>query len=276
MPLRPFKPTSPGRRGALGHTFEEITKKRPERALLAPKKRQAGRNNMGRITTRHRGGGAHRQLRVIDFKRDKTGVPGRVAAIEYDPNRSARIALIHYADGDKRYILAPNGLKVNDKIVSGPESEARVGNALPLRNIPAGTVVHNIEMTPGRGGQMVRSAGVGAQLMAKEGDYCLLRLPSGEMRRVRAECQATVGQVGNVEHNNMKLGKAGRTRHRGKRPTVRGTAMNPRDHPHGGGEGKSPIGMPGPKSPWGKPTLGYRTRNNKATEKYIVRSRHKR
>ncbi len=276
MPLRPFKPTSPGRRGALGHTFEEITKDRPERALLAPKKRQAGRNNTGRITTRHRGGGAHRQLRIIDFKRNKTGVPGRVAAIEYDPNRSARIALIHYADGDKRYILAPNGLKVNDKIVAGPDSEARVGNALPLRNIPAGTIVHNIEMTAGRGGQMVRSAGAGAQLMAKEGDYCLLRLPSGEMRRVRAECQATVGQVGNVEHSHMKLGKAGRSRHRGKRPTVRGTAMNPRDHPHGGGEGKSPIGMPGPKSPWGKPTLGYRTRNNKATEKYIVRSRHKR
>ncbi len=276
MPLRTLKPTSPGRRGALGHTFEEITKKRPERALVTLNKPKAGRNNQGRITTRHRGGGAKRQLRLIDFRRDKTGVPGRVAAIEYDPNRSARIALVHYADGDKRYILAPNGLKVDDRIESGPEAEPRVGNAMPLRNMPSGTVIHNIEMTAGRGAQMVRSAGASAQLMAKEGDYSLLRLPSGEMRRVLSDCQATVGQVGNVEHGNIKLGKAGRNRHRGRRPTVRGSAMNPRDHPHGGGEGKSPIGMPGPKSPWGKPTLGHRTRNNKATDKYIVRRRRKR
>ncbi len=277
MPTRQFKPTSPGRRGASGYTFDEITKKKPEKSLLGPKhKRRAGRNDQGRLTVRHRGGGHKRLLRIIDFKRDKYGVPGRVSAIEYDPNRSARIALIFYRDGEKRYILAPNGLKVNDTIMSGPEAEVRTGSSLPLRNIPTGTLVHNIELQIGRGGQMVRSAGASAQLMAKEGDYCLLRLPSGEMRRVRSECQATVGQVGNSEHNNIKLGKAGRTRHRGRRPQVRGSAMNPRDHPHGGGEGKAPIGLPGPKSPWGKPTLGYRTRNNKATDKNIVRSRHKR
>ena len=277
MAVKQYKPTSPGRRGSSGASFDEITKTKPERSLVGvPRKRQAGRNNLGRITTRHRGGGSKRLLRVIDFRRDKTGVPGRVAAIEYDPNRSARLALIHYVDGEKRYILAPNGLHVSDTIMAGPTAEIRVGNTLPLSNIPTGTAVHNIELTSGRGGQMVRSAGAAAQVMAKEGDYCLLRLPSGEMRQVRVECQATIGQVGNTDHGNIKLGKAGRTRHRGRRPQVRGVAMNPPDHPHGGGEGKAPIGMPGPKTPWGKPTLGYRTRNNKATDRYIVRRRNKR
>ncbi|HWO93889.1 MAG TPA: 50S ribosomal protein L2 [Dehalococcoidia bacterium] len=277
MPIRPYKPTSPGRRGASVNTFDGLAKKRPEKTLVAgPNKRTSGRNNQGRITTRHRGGGPKRLLRSIDFRREKHGVPGRVASIEYDPNRSARIALIVYRDGDKRYILAPDGLKVNDIVTSGPEAEFRVGNSLPLRNIPTGTMVHNIELVAGKGGQMVRSAGASAQLMAKEGDYCLLRLPSGEMRRVRSECLATIGQVGNVEHSNVKLGKAGRTRHRRRRPQVRGSAMNPPDHPHGGGEGKAPIGLPGPKSPWGKPTLGHRTRKNKSTDKFIVRSRHAR
>jgi large subunit ribosomal protein L2 len=273
MPIKQFKPTSPGRRGSSGYTFEEITKKRPERALTEPLKRQGGRNSQGRLTVRHRGGGAKRLYRRIDFKRSKTGVRARVEAIEYDPNRSARIALLAYEDGEKRYILWPLGLKVGDVVMAGVGADIRPGNALPLRNIPTGTLVHNIELQLGRGGQIVRSAGSGAQLMAKEGDYSLLRLPSGEMRRVLSACMATVGQVGNVEHNNIKLGKAGRARHRGLRPEVRGSAMNPRDHPHGGGEGKAPIGLPGPKSPWGKPTLGYRTRNNKATDKYIVRRR---
>lgn len=275
MPIRQFKPTSPGRRGASGYTFEELTKKKPEKSLTITLKRTGGRNNQGKITVRHRGGGHKRKLRIIDFKRDKSGMPALVTAIEYDPNRSARIALLQYEDGEKRYILAPVGVKVSDRLQSGPEAEIRTGNALPLRNIPTGTVVHNVELTAGRGGQIVRSAGASAQLVAKEGDYSLLRLPSGEMRRVRSECMATIGQVGNVEHNQISLGKAGRSRHRGIRPTVRGSAMNPRDHPHGGGEGKAPIGLPGPKSKWGKPTLGYRTRNNKQTDKYIVRRRTK-
>ncbi|MER3420431.1 MAG: 50S ribosomal protein L2 [Chloroflexota bacterium] len=275
MPIRQFKPTSPGRRGASGYTFEEITKKKPEKSLTEPLKKSGGRNNQGRITVRHRGGGHKRKYRIIDFKRNKIGVPATVIAIEYDPNRSARIALVQYEDGEKRYILCPLGLKVGDRVESGPEAEIRVGNALPLRNIPTGTVIHNIELYPGRGGQMVRSAGAAAQLIAKEGGYALLRMPSGEMRRVRAECMATIGQVGNVEHNQISLGKAGRSRHRGIRPTVRGSAMTPRDHPHGGGEGKAPIGLPGPKTPWGKPALGYRTRHNKRTDKYIVRRRTK-
>jgi large subunit ribosomal protein L2 len=273
MPIKQFKPTSPGRRGSSGYTFEEITKKRPERRLTEPIKRTGGRNVQGHITVRHRGGGAKRLYRIIDFKRNKTGARGQVEAVEYDPNRSARIALIAYEDGDKRYILCPVGLKIGDTVMAGTGAEIRPGNALPLRNIPTGTLIHNIELQLGRGGQIVRSAGAGAQLMAKEGDYSLVRLPSGEMRRVLSACIATIGQVGNVEHNNIKLGKAGRARHRGLRPEVRGSAMNPRDHPHGGGEGKAPIGLPGPKSPWGKPTLGYRTRKNKATDKFIVRRR---
>lgn len=276
MPIKQYKPTSPGRRNASGQTFTEITKKRPEKALtVSLRKKSAGRNNQGRITVRHRGGGNKRLYRIIDFKRNKPGVPARVIAIEYDPNRTCRIALLQYADGAKRYILAPNGLLVGAEVMSGPEADIRVGNALALANMPTGTQVHNIELIAGRGGQMVRSAGVSAQLMAKEGDYALLRLPSGEMRRVRIECMATIGQVGNVEHSLVKLGKAGRTRHRGRRPQVRGSVMNPRDHPHGGGEGRAPIGMPGPKTPWGKPTLGYRTRNNKRTDKYIARRRTK-
>ncbi len=256
-----------------GSTFEEITKDKPEKSLLVPLKKRGGRNNQGRMTVRHRGGGAKRKLRVIDFKRDKTGVPGRVAAIEYDPNRSARIALIYYADGDKRYILAPVGLNVDDTVMSGPDAEVRPGNALPLNSIPSGTSLHNIEMEKGKGAQMVRSAGTAAQLMVKEGEYALLRMPSGEMRRVRGECMATIGQVGNVDHQNIELGKAGRKRLMGWRPTVRGSAMSPRDHPHGGGEGRSPIGMPGPKTPWGKPALGYRTRKPKASDKLIVKRR---
>ncbi len=276
MPIKQFKPTSPGRRNASGHTFEEITKKRPERSLVESlKTRGSGRNNQGRITVRHRGGGSRRLYRIIDWRRDKAGVPAKVVSIEYDPNRTARIALLQYADGEKRYILAPNGLAAGATLMSGPGAEVRVGNSLPLGSMPTGTQVHNIEMTAGKGGQMVRSAGTSAQLMAKEGDYALLRLPSGEMRRVRIECAATVGQVGNLEHSLIKLGKAGRTRHRGRRPEVRGSAMNPRDHPHGGGEGRAPIGMPGPKTPWGKPALGYRTRNNKRTDKFIVRRRGK-
>jgi large subunit ribosomal protein L2 len=273
VPIRQFKPTSPGRRGASGYTFQEITKKRPEKSLTIALKGTGGRNNQGRITTRHRGGGNKRLLRLIDFKRNKPGVPGTVFAIEYDPNRSARIALVEYQDGERRYILAPSGLKVGDPIQSGPGSEIRPGNALPLRLIPTGTLIHNIELQLGKGGQIVRSAGTSAQLMAKEGTYSLVRLPSGEMRRVLSDCVATIGTVGNAEHNILKLGKAGRTAHRGYRPQVRGSAMNPRDHPHGGGEGKSPVGLPGPKTPWGKPALGMRTRNNKATDKYIVRRR---
>ncbi|MFQ5380696.1 MAG: 50S ribosomal protein L2 [Dehalococcoidia bacterium] len=276
MPIKPFRPTSPARRNSSGHTFEEITRKRPERSLtVSLGAKRAGRNNRGRITVRHRGGGHRRRYRLVDWRRDKFGVPGRVDSIEYDPNRTARVALVHYRDGEKRYILAPNGLTVGATVMSGPDAEVRVGNALPLANMPTGTQIHNIEMTPGRGGQIVRSAGTSAQLMAKEGEYALLRLPSGEMRRVRIECIATIGQVGNIEHSLIKLGKAGRTRHRRRRPHVRGTVMNPRDHPHGGGEGRAPIGLPGPKTPWGKPTLGYRTRNNKRTDKFIVRRRSK-
>jgi large subunit ribosomal protein L2 len=274
MPIKQYKPTSPGRRNASSQTYTEITRKKPEKSLTeALKKKHAGRNNQGRITVRHRGGGSRRLYRIIDWKRNKPGVPAKVVSIEYDPNRTARIALLQYRDGEKRYILAPNGLQVGAVLTSGPDAEVRVGNSLPLANMPTGTQVHNIELTPGRGGQMVRSAGVSAQLMAKEGDYALLRLPSGEMRRVRIECVATIGQVSNVEHSLVKLGKAGRTRHRGRRPQVRGAVMNPRDHPHGGGEGRAPVGMPGPKTPWGKPTLGYRTRNNKRTDKLIVRRR---
>lgn len=273
MAIKVFRPTSPGRRGMSSATFEEITKDKPEKSLTSPLKKQGGRNNRGKITVRHRGGGAKRKLRVIDFKRDKTGVPGRVAAIEYDPNRSARIALIYYADGDKRYILAPIGLNVDDTVISSPDAEIKPGNALPLNVIPNGTLVHNIEMEKGKGGQMVRSAGTAAQLMVKEGEYALIRMPSGEMRRVRGECMATIGQVGNVDHQNIELGKAGRKRLMGWRPTVRGSAMSPRDHPHGGGEGRSPIGMPGPKTPWGKPALGYRTRKRKASDKLIVKRR---
>ena len=273
MGIKQYKPTSPGRRGATGYTFEEITKRKPEKSLTVPLRKKAGRNRQGRITVRHRGGGAKRMLRLIDFKRDNFGVPGKVAAIEYDPNRSARIALIHYADGDKRYILWPVGLKVGDTVMCGPEAEIRPGNALPLRRIPLGTAVHNVELALKRGGQLVRSAGGSAQVMAKEERYVLVRLPSGEIRKILADCLATIGQVGNVEHSQIKLGRAGRARLMGRRPTVRGSAMSPRDHPHGGGEGKSPIGMPGPKTPWGKPALGYRTRRRKGSDKYIVRRR---
>ena len=274
MPIRQFKPTSPGRRGASGYTFSEITKSTPEKSLTTSKKNAAGRNNRGKITVRHRGGGSRQNIRLIDFKRDKIGVPGRVAAIEYDPKRTARIALIFYLDGDKRYILAPAGLQVGAMVQAGPDSDIRVGNALPLRNMPSGTTVHNVELIVGRGGQIVRSAGASAQLMAKEERYCMLRLPSGETRRVPSDCVATVGQVSNAEHALIKLGKAGRSRHRGFRPTVRGSVMNPRDHPHGGGEGKSPIGHPGPKTPWGKPALGYRTRGRKQSDQLIVRRRY--
>ncbi len=273
MAIKVFRPTSPGRRGMSGATFEEITKDKPEKSLTSTLKKRGGRNNQGRITVRHRGGGAKRKLRLIDFKRDKTGVPGRVSAIEYDPNRSARIALIFYADGDKRYILAPVGLNIDDTVMSGPDAEVRPGNALPMKVIPSGTLIHNIEMEKGKGGQMVRSAGTSAQLMVKEGEYALIRMPSGEMRRVRGDCMATVGQVGNVDHQSIALGKAGRNRLMGWRPTVRGSAMSPRDHPHGGGEGRSPIGMPGPKTPWGKPALGYRTRKPKASDKLIIKRR---
>jgi large subunit ribosomal protein L2 len=254
-------------------TFDDLTKIRPERSLVEPLPRQSGRNNRGKITVRHRGGGHKRLYRIIDFKRDKFDVPARVASIEYDPNRSARIALLVYADGAKRYILAPLGLNVGDGVQSGPSADIRVGNALPLHRIPLGTVVHNIELQPGRGGQMARAAGTSAQLMAREGDYATLRLPSGEMRKVNVNCLATIGQVGNTDHSNITLGKAGRKRWMGRRPEVRGVAMDPSAHPHGGGEGRSPIGMPGPKTPWGKPTLGYKTRRNKATDKYIVRRR---
>ena len=274
MPIRQFKPTSPGRRGSSGYTFAEITRKKPERSLLAPLKRRAGRNNSGKISVRHRGGGPKRRYRIIDWKRrDRLGIAGRVRSIEYDPNRSARIALVFYEDGKKRYILAPLGLAVDDPIDTGPGAPIRPGNALPLGTMPSGTQVHCVELVEGKGAQMVRSAGTVAQIMAKEGDYTLLRLPSTEMRRVRSACYATVGQVGNVEHNNIKLGKAGRNRHRRRRPQVRGSAMNPVDHPHGGGEGKAPIGLDGPKTPWGQPTLGYRTRGRKPSDKYIVRRR---
>ena len=270
MPLRIPNPKTPGTRGAAWPSFEEITHNKPEKSLLRPLNKTAGRNNQGRITIRQRGGGSKRMYRVIDFKRDKLGVPGKVFSIEYDPNRSARIALIHYADGDKRYILAPIGLQVGARVEAGPGAEIKPGNTLPLRNIPAGTQVHNLEVTPGRGGQLVRSAGVAAQVLSREDPYVLIRLPSGEIRRVLVECRATIGQVGNTDHKNVKLGKAGKTRHQGRRPQVRGVAMNPRDHPHGGGEGRSPVGMPGPKTPWGKAALGLKTRKKKKSSGGLI------
>jgi large subunit ribosomal protein L2 len=276
MPIKVYKPTSPGRRGMSGYTFEEITHSTPERSLVRGLRKRGGRNFRGKITVRHQGGGHKRRYRLIDFKRDKFDVPGRVASIEYDPNRSARIALIVYADGEKRYMIAPLGLKVDDTVMSGGRTEIRPGNAMPLDNIPLGTQVHNVEIQPGRGGQMVRAAGTSAQLLAKDHpQYVTLRLPSGEERYIRKDCLATIGQVGNVEHGNIKLGKAGRNRHRGIRPTVRGSAMTPRDHPHGGGEGRAPVGMVAPKTPWGQVALGRRTRRNKATDKYIFRRRTK-
>ncbi len=275
MAIKLYKPTTPSRRGMTGNTFEEITRSQPEKSLLAPMMEKAGRNVRGKVTVRHRGGGHKRRYRVIDFRREKYGVPARVDSIEYDPNRSARIALLVYADGEKRYILAPVGLGVSDQVMSGAQAEVRVGNALPLENIPLGTLIHNIELYQGRGGQLVRAAGTAAQLVAKEGDYAQVRLPSSEVRMIRRACMATIGQVSNVDHANIKLGKAGRSRWMGFRPHVRGSAMTPRDHPHGGGEGKAPIGHPGPKTPWGQPTLGYKTRRNKSTEKFIVRHRGK-
>lgn len=275
MAIKRYKPTSPARRFMTVLTFDEVTKKEPEKSLVQILKSKAGRNNDGRITVRHRGGGHKRKYRIIDFKRDKVDIPAKVAAIEYDPNRTANIALLHYADGEKRYIIAPHGLQVGDTVISSENADIKVGNALPLRNIPVGTFVHNIELKPGKGGQLVRAAGNAAQLMAKEGDYAQLRLPSGEVRMIRLECKATVGQVGNVEHEIVSIGKAGRKRHMGIRPTVRGSAMNPVDHPHGGGEGKSPIGRPSPMTPWGKPTLGYKTRDKKkASNKYIIKRRN--
>ena len=275
MAVKVYKPKTPGTRHKTSYTFEEITKAEPERSLIVPRKKRSGRNMYGRITVRHRGGAHKRHIRLVDFKRDKLEVPATVAAIEYDPNRTARLALLHYADGEKRYIVAPVGLMVGDEVLSAEVTDIRPGNSMPLANIPVGTTVHNIELQPGQGGQMVRSAGASAQLLAKEGKYAQIRLPSGEVRLVLQSCRASIGQVGNVDHANIKLGKAGRKRHKGWRPAVRGSAMSPRDHPHGGGEGRSPIGMPGPKSPWGKPTLGKKTRHNKRTDKYIVRHRSK-
>lgn len=276
MAVKKYKPTSPGRRQMSVSTFSEITTDKPEKSLLAPLNRKAGRNNQGRMTTRHKGGGHKRQYRIIDFKRRKDGIPGRVATIEYDPNRTANIALIHYADGEKRYIIAPAGLKVGDVIESGSNADIKVGNALPLSSIPVGTTIHNIELKPGKGGQMVRSAGASAQLLGRDGDYAIIRLASGEIRKVLLSCRATIGQVGNVEHELINIGKAGRSRWLGKRPAVRGSVMNPVDHPHGGGEGRAPIGRKSPMSPWGKPTLGVKTRNKKKeSSKYIIRSRKK-
>lgn len=275
MAIKKYKPTTPGRRSMTVSTFEEITKKKPEKSLTVSLFKSGGRNAQGRITARHRGGGHKRKYRIIDFKRDKDGIPAKVAAIEYDPNRTARIALLHYLDGEKRYILAPVGLSVGDMVESGPDADIKPGNALPLENIPVGTVVHNIELQPGKGGQMVRSAGASAQLMGKTGKYATLRLPSGEFRMVLLQCRATIGQVGNVEHENIVIGKAGRSRKLGKRPHVRGVAMNPVDHPHGGGEGKAPVGLPGPVTPWGKPALGARTRKKKASDRLIIRRRGK-
>jgi large subunit ribosomal protein L2 len=275
MPVRKYKPTSPGRRFMSTASFEEITTDTPEKSLLEALPKSSGRNNQGKITVRHRGGGYKRIYRKIDFKRDKAGVPGKVSSIEYDPNRSARIALVTYRDGDKRYILAPLGLKVGDQVMSGPDAPVRPGNALPLQRIPIGATIHNIELTLGRGGQLVRSAGTSAQLLAKEGDYAVVRMPSGELRRIHVRCMATLGQVGNLEHENESAGKAGRSRWSGKRPEVRGATMNPTDHPHGGGEGKTGPGG-NPKTPWGKPALGYRTRKpKKASNKLIIRRREK-
>ena len=276
MAIKKYKPTSNGRRNMTSSDFAEITTNKPEKSLLEPKKRKAGRNNQGKITVRHHGGGHKKQYRVIDFKRLKDGIPGRVATIEYDPNRSANIALINYADGEKRYILAPKGLEVGQTIVSGPEADIKVGNALPLANIPMGTTIHNIEMKPGKGGQLVRSAGTSAQVLGREGKYVIVRLQSGEVRLILATCRATIGQVGNEQHELINIGKAGRSRWLGKRPTVRGSVMNPNDHPHGGGEGRSPIGRKSPMTPWGKPALGYKTRKKKnKSSKFIIRGRKK-
>ena len=275
MAVKKYKPTTPGQRGMTGYTFEEITKSTPERTLTVSLGRHGGRNSNGRVTVRHQGGGHRRLVRVIDFKREKHGIPAKVSAIEYDPNRTARLALLTYADGEKRYIIAPLDLKVGDTLVSGPNAEIRPGNCLPISNIPVGTLIHNIELKAGRGGQIVRSAGGAAQLLGKEGDFAQIRLPSGEVRLIHQVCYATIGTVGNLDHSNVKLGKAGRNRHLGVRPGVRGSAMSPRDHPHGGGEGRQPIGLAGPKSPWGRPTLGYKTRRNKKSDQYIVRRRSK-
>ena len=276
MAIKKFKPTSPALREMTVFISDEVTTNQPEKSLLVPLKKNSGRTVHGKITVRHRGGGNRRKYRIIDFKRNKDGIPAKVATIEYDPNRTANIALLNYADGEKRYILAPVGIKVGDTLLSGPEADIKPGNALALKNMPVGTVVHNIELKAGKGAQLVRSAGVSAQLMAKEGNKALLRLPSGEMRYVSIECKATIGQVGNVEHANETIGKAGRKRHMGIRPTVRGSVMNPNDHPHGGGEGRSPIGRPSPVTPWGKPALGYKTRKkNKASNKLIVSRRTK-
>ena len=275
MGIRKYNPTTPGLRGMTVSTFEEITTDKPEKSLTVTLKKHSGRNSRGKITVRHRGGGYRPKYRIIDFKRDKDGVPGKVATIEYDPNRSANIALINYADGEKRYIVAPNKLAVGDVIVSGPDEDIKIGNALPVANIPVGTIIHNIELKPGKGAQLVRSAGNGAQLMAKEGKFASLRLPSGEVRKVRQECRATIGEVGNIDHQNIQIGKAGRKRHMGIRPTVRGSVMNPNDHPHGGGEGKAGIGRVSPVTPWGKPALGYKTRKKgKPSDKYIVKRRN--
>lgn len=275
MAVKIYKPVTPGMRSMTGNTFEEITKSTPEKSLILIRKARGGRNSYGRITVRHQGGGNRQFIRIVDYKREKFNIPAKVAAIEYDPNRTARLALLHYVDGEKRYIIAPIGLKVGDTIVSSPTAEIRIGNCLPIANIPIGTMVHNVELKEGKGGQLVRAAGGAAQILAKEGDFAQVRLPSGEVRLVRQTCYATIGQVGNLDHSNVKLGKAGRSRHMGVRPTVRGTAMSPRDHPHGGGEGRQPVGMPGPKSPWGRPTRGYRTRRNKQTDQYIIRRRSK-
>jgi len=276
VPIKHYKPTSPGRRQMTVSTFEEITATEPEKSLLAPLHKKAGRNNQGKITVRHRGGGHKRKYRIIDFKRNKDGIPAKVATIEYDPNRTANIALLHYVDGEKRYIIAPKGLKVGDIVESGPNADIKPGNALPLENIPVGTMIHNIELKPGKGGQLVRAAGTEAQLLGKEGDYAVVRLASGEMRKILKTCRATIGTVGNEDHELINIGKAGRSRWLGKRPTVRGSVMNPVDHPHGGGEGRAPIGRKSPMSPWGKPTLGYKTRKkNNPTDKYIIRRRTK-
>ena len=275
MAIRKINPTTPGQRGMTVSAFEEITRTTPERSLLTDMRKNAGRNFSGRITVRHQGGGAKRKYRIVDFKRNKDGVPGKVFSIEYDPNRSANIALLHYADGEKRYTIAPLGLKVGDVLYSGAEADIKVGNCLPIEKIPVGTMVHCVELVPGKGAQLVRSAGNAAQLMAKEGNYAQLRLPSGEVRMIPLKARATIGTVGNLDHQNIMIGKAGRTRHMGIRPTVRGSVMNPCDHPHGGGEGKSPIGRPGPVTPWGKPALGYKTRKTKnKSDKYIVRRRN--
>jgi large subunit ribosomal protein L2 len=275
MAVKVYKAKTPGQRHRTGYTFEEITKDRPERSLIMNKTMFAGRNFQGRITVRHRGSGVKRQLRLVDFTRNKFGIPAKVSAIEYDPNRTARLALLVYADGEKRYIIAPVGVKVGDNLLSGPTAEIRPGNNMPLANIPVGTTIHAIELQPGRGAQICRSAGSSAQLLAKEGKYAQLRMPSGEVRLVMQECTASIGQVGNVDHSNVKIGKAGRARHMGLRPEVRGSAMSPRDHPHGGGEGRTSIGMPGPKTPWGKPALGYKTRRNKRSNNMIIRHRSK-